>query len=105
MARQQVDTWDMQLVFEGMVRDKWTATSNVNLVDNVGFGEGATHTERRPQYLRASENMAFPLSHPPVAVDEKADTWSRRVVFEATTRGLVGQGLRYIKQLANSPRD
>jgi len=105
MARQQVDTWDMQLVFEGMVRDMWTATCNVNLVDNVGFGEAATHTERRPQYLRASENLAFPLSHPPVAVDEKADAWSRRVVFEATTKGLVGQGLRYIRQLANSPRD
>jgi len=105
MARKQVDTWDMQLVFEGMVRDMWTATSNVNLVDNVGFGESATHTERRPQYLRSSENLTFPLSHPPVEVDEKADGWSREVVFEATTRGLIGQGLRYIGQLTRSKGD
>jgi hypothetical protein len=105
MARQQVDTWDMQFVFEGMVRDMLTATSNVNLVDNIGFGDAATHTERRPQYLRSSENVVFPLSHPPIAVDEKADGWSRQVVFEATTSGLVGQGLRYIRQLARSRKE
>ena len=95
----------MQFVFEGMVRDMWTATSNVNLVDNIGFGDTATHTERRPQYLRSSENMTFPLVHPPVAVDEKADGWSRRVVFEATTSGLVDHGLRYVSQLARSRKD
>ena len=105
MARKQVDTWDMQLVFEGMVRDMWTATSNVNLVDNTGFGEAATHTERRPQYLRRSENLTFPLSHPPVLVDEKADDWTRRVVFEATMKGLFSHGLRYIGQLTRSKKD
>lgn len=105
MARQQVDTWDMQLVFEGMVRDMWTATSNVNLVDNVGFGETATHTERRPGYLRPSGSLRFPLTHPPVELDDRADAWSRRVVFEATTTGLVGQGLRYIRQLARTQKD
>ena len=105
MSRKQVDTWDMQLVFEGMVREMWTATSNVNLVDNIGFGADATHTERRPEYLRPGENLEFPLSHPPVQVDEKADRWSRRVVFEATTRGLIGQALRYLGQLIRSKRN
>ena len=105
MARKQVDTWDMQLVFEGMVRDMWTATSNVNLVDNVGFGPAATHTERRPRYLRPSENLTFPLSHPSVSVDEQADRWSREVVFEATTQGLISQGLRYIRQVTRATKD
>lgn len=105
MARQQVDTWDMQLVFEGMVRDMWTATSNVNLVDNIGFGGEATHTERRPEYLRPSENLTFPLSHPPVIVDERADGWSRQVVFEATTQGLIAQGRRYLEQKIRSKKN
>ena len=98
MASNKVDTWDMQLVLEGMVRDMWTATSNVNLVDNIGFGDLATHTHDRPQYLRTSEEISLPLPMAPVTVDEKADAWSRKVVFGATARGLFDQGIRYLKQ-------
>lgn len=98
MASQKVDTWDMQLVFEGMARNMWTATSNVNLIDNVGFGELATHTHDRPAYLRPSEEMTFPLADVPVGVDEQADEWSRRVVFGATATGLVRQAFRYLRR-------
>lgn len=97
MARNQVDTWDMQFVFEGMSRGMLTATSNVNLVDNIGFGGTATHTEVRPTYLRASGDINVPTTAIAVEVDERADAWSRKVVFGATTSGLVGQGVRYVK--------
>lgn len=97
MARNQVDTWDMQLVFEGMSRGMLTATSNVNLVDNIGFGGTATHTEVEPTYLRTSEEISLPTSPITVEVDEKADGWSRNVVFGATTSGLFGQAVRYVK--------
>lgn len=98
MAQNKVDTWDMQLVFEGMTRDMFTATSNVNLVDNIGFGVSATHTDVRPTYLRVSEEVTLPTDPIPVEVDERADAWSRKVVFGATTPGLIGQGIRYLKQ-------
>ncbi len=98
MAGQKVDTWDMQLVFEGMVRDMWTATSNVNLVQNIGFGDFATHTHDRPAYLRATSQIRHPLEAVPVEVDEKADAWSRKVVFGATTKGLVDQAIRYLRR-------
>lgn len=98
MARGQIDTWDMQFVFLGMERDMYTATSNVNLVDNIGFGDLATHTEVRPVYLRTSEDIALPVRDMPVRVDEKADAWSRKVVFGSTTVGLLGQGVRYVRQ-------
>jgi hypothetical protein len=98
IGRDQIDTWDMQFVFLGMERDMYTATSNVNLVDNIGFGELATHTEVRPAYLRTSEDIALPLPDMPVRVDEKADAWSRKVVFGSTTAGLFGQGVRYVRQ-------
>jgi hypothetical protein len=104
MAAGKIDTWDMQLVFAGMARDMYTATSNVNLVDNIGFGDGATHTDVRPAYLRTSEDISLPTSPVLVAVDEKADAWSREVVFGATTKGLIGQGLRYLKQKTPSPK-
>ena len=98
MARKQVDTWDMQFVFEGMLRDMLTATSNVNLVDNIGFGSSATHTERRPDYLRESENIALPTAPVAVVVDDRADDWSRKAVFEASAQGIVAHGLRYLKR-------
>ena len=104
MAAGKIDTWDMQLVFAGMARDMYTATSNVNLVDNIGFGDNATHTEVRPPYLRQSENISLPPSPVAVAVDEKADAWSREVVFGATTKGLIEQGFRYLKQKTPSPK-
>jgi len=101
MASQKVDTWDMQLVFEGMVRNMWTATSNVNLVDNIGFGGLATHTQDRPDYLRSSEEISLPLPQVPVGVDERADEWSRKVVFGATASGLVRQAVRYVRRASS----
>jgi len=101
MARNQVDTWDMQLVFEGMSRGMLTATSNVNLVDNIGFGGMATHTEVKPTYLRKSEEIALPTTTIAVQVDEEADVWSRNVVFGATTSGLFGQAFRYVRGKIN----
>lgn len=98
LARGQIDTWDMQYTFEGMAREMWTATSNVNLVDNIGFGAEATHTEIRPTYLRTSENIELPLPEVAVEVDEMADAWSRTHVFQATAGGMVGQGFRYLKR-------
>ena len=101
MARNQVDTWDMQLVFEGMSRGMLTATSNVNLVDNIGFGGMATHTEVKPTYLRRSEEIALPTTPIAVQVDEEADVWSGNVVFGATTSGLFGQAFRYVRGKIN----
>jgi len=102
MATGKIDTWDMQLVFAGMEQDMYTATANTNLIDNIGFGDGATHTEAKPNYLRQSENIDLPTAIVSVQVDEKADAWSRKVVFGATTSGLVGQGLRYLKRKSPS---
>jgi len=98
MAQDKVDTWDMQFVFEGMARNMLTATSNTNLIDNVGFGSLATHTHEQPPYLRPSRDIDLPVRDVPVKVDERADAWSRKVVFGASTRGLVEQAFRYLRQ-------
>ncbi len=98
MARNGIDTWDMQLVFISMEHEMLTATSNVNLVDNVGWGSEATHTGDRPGYLRPSQDIALPTQPVAVQVDERADAWSRRVVFGATTTGLMRQTIRYVRK-------
>lgn len=98
MANGKIDTWDMQLVFAGMERDMLTATSNTNLVDNIGWGDGATHTTIRPDHVRPSSEIELPTIPIPVVVDQKADAWSRANVFGATTKGLVQQGIRYVRR-------
>lgn len=98
LARKQVDTWDGQLVLASMAADQWTATSNVNLVENLGFGSEATHTVRRPDYLRPVEAINVPTEAVPVVVDERADAWTRRYHFGATVPGFAAQATRYLRR-------
>ena len=98
LARKEVDTWDGQFVLASMVAGQLTATSNVNLIENIGFGETATHTIEDRNELQPITPMILPT--PPVAVvlDGKADAWTRRHHFRATWRGMLDQADRYRKQ-------
>ncbi len=99
MARHAIDTWDLQLVRAAMTAGAWSVTPNVNLVENAGFRDDATHTQRRPGYLRAVEPMPRVPDPVPVRLDERADAWLMRSVYGATTRGLAGQTWRAARRL------
>lgn len=79
MHAQAIDTWDYCWVASIWYSGGLTATPNVNLVSNIGFGEGATHTVADSA---AGELPVLPLgelSHPvDVVRDEEADSF----VFE-----------------------
>ncbi|MDO8307649.1 MAG: hypothetical protein Q7V58_04740 [Actinomycetota bacterium] len=98
LARKEVDTWDGQLVLATMVSGQLTATSNVNLIENIGFGELATHTVEDRDELQPIEAITLPTSVVPVALDSRADAWTRRHHFRATWRGMAGQADRYLRQ-------
>ena len=97
LARKEVDTWDGQLVLAAMAEDSWTATSNVNLIENIGFGETATHTVENRDELQPVMPIAIPLADVPVEHDAKADAWTRLHHFHATWRGMLGQADRYLR--------
>lgn len=97
LARKRVDTWDGQLVLAGMISNQWTATSNVNLIKNIGFGSDATHTLEDRQELQPIGNISLPLVEVPVVVDEKADRWTRAHHFKASWRGIFQQGQNYLR--------
>lgn len=99
MSRHVVDTWDLQLVFAAMADGSFTATPNVNLVENVGFRHDATHTVRLPDYLRAVESISLPTQPVPVELDHRADRWLMRNVYEATFTGLAAQAIRGARQV------
>lgn len=99
LARKQVDTWDGQLVLASMVSGQLTATSNVNLVENIGFGELATHTIEDRDELQPIRPMPLPTQPVPVVLDAKADAWTRHHHFRATWGGMLRQGQTYLGQV------
>jgi hypothetical protein len=98
LARKEVDTWDGQFVLASMVRGQLTATSNVNLIENIGFGITATHTIEDRDELQPIAPMPLPTQPVPVVLDAKADAWTRKNHFRATWRGMLEQADRYRKQ-------
>ena len=59
--------WDFYWTFCGWMRGAVSATPSVNLVSNIGFGEGATHERNaaHPRADRSVQPMGFPMIHPP----------------------------------------
>jgi hypothetical protein len=67
MYRKEIDTWDYPWTASVWFHGGLTATPNVNLVSNIGFGADATHTSRAIQSVvnNPVREMSFPLQHPP----------------------------------------
>jgi hypothetical protein len=68
----QIDTWDYQWIFACLINNSLSIVPRVNLITNIGFGEGATHTinvSDSSKYSRMqSESLSFPLNHPPYMI-------------------------------------
>ncbi len=62
----EIDTWDYQFNFLGFFTEGLTITPNVNLITNIGFGEGATHTfdTVNPFAAMPIGELTEPLKHP-----------------------------------------
>jgi hypothetical protein len=97
LARKKVDTWDGQLVLAGMVANQWTATSNMNLIENIGFGDDATHTVENREELQPIREIQFPLVELSVELDTQADAWTRKHHFQANWRGILRQAETYFR--------
>lgn len=70
-----LDAWDYQFALACQIHHGLCIVPNVNLVTNCGFDRDATHTRRITAAANIpSEEMAFPLLHPPHMIrDSRAD--------------------------------
>jgi len=62
----KLDTWDYQWQFSVIYNQGLAIWPHVNMIKNLGFGEGATHTQWQysfEAFLKTYE-MYFPLKHP-----------------------------------------
>lgn len=65
MKCHSIDTWDYQLLFSQWYHQRYSIIPMSNLTQNIGFGEGATHTfigDEKNERHEASSIM--PLIHP-----------------------------------------
>ncbi len=62
---QRVDAWDFQFIYMMIKRNGKCIVPNKNLISNIGWGEGATHTldSASVEANIPIEELEFPLSH------------------------------------------
>ena len=61
----KIDTWDYQWVFANWIEGRINVIPNVNLISNIGFGEGATHTVTLSSLANMlTASIVFPITHP-----------------------------------------
>ena len=59
------NTWDYQWLFTCLKNNSLAAVSSVNLIANIGFGHGATHTvQEDARFMLPATQIGFPLQHP-----------------------------------------
>lgn len=81
----KLNTWDFQWTFACWLQSGLTALPNVNLVSNIGYGTGSTHTAdlTSPYSNMAVEAISFPLKHPPIVVQNReADDFTEKTVYD-----------------------
>lgn len=96
VARGDFDTWDYAWLFTCWVEGGLTVLPNRNLVTNIGFASGATHTSGDSPFARLpTESMEFPLVHPEhVTADAEADALTGRTMFRERRRRRVARRVR-----------
>ncbi|MBK6776499.1 MAG: nucleotide-diphospho-sugar transferase [Flavobacteriales bacterium] len=69
----RIHSWDFQLDYGRIVHGGMNIIPTVNLIRNIGFGDGSTHTGSHldPRNKDAAGEMTFPLKHPTFMVCDK----------------------------------
>jgi len=78
MFAKEIDTWDYQWLACAWFHGGLTATPNVNLVSNIGFGEDATHTtSASSSHAEIPVQPLGELTHPAkIEQDKNADRYA-----------------------------
>jgi hypothetical protein len=80
-----VDTYDGQWMYSILKNNGVCITPSVNLIENIGFNENATHTTGANTDALPIGTLSFPLKHPKeVKVDMEAD---KRLMEKVYLRG------------------
>ncbi len=71
----KINTWDYQYMFANVINHRIAIVPNVNLISNIGFGEGATHTTEVNDFANIPVSEFTEITHPKyILPDLAADT-------------------------------
>ena len=94
--RREIDTWDYPWLLCVWLQSGLTAIPNVNLVSNIGFGEGATHTSSSSPFANRPADAVGELSHPDfVCPDHAADAFVNKIMFAGPPAMKEPEGKRF----------
>ncbi|MBC7535649.1 MAG: nucleotide-diphospho-sugar transferase [Ferruginibacter sp.] len=76
VSSKKIDTWDYQWQYHQLLHNMNTVVAGRNLVINLGFGEGATHTTRQTHLASNMrlEKLSFPLQPLLTNIDSRYET-------------------------------
>lgn len=101
------NTWDYQWGYTLLINNMLSIAPGVNLVRNIGFGPGATHTMSGgsdPGARLIANEMRFPLTHPPYVVPLRSfddmEQQANRTNIVRRLRGKAGNLARRLHKLA-----
>jgi hypothetical protein len=102
----EIDTWDYQWIFTCIINHGLSIVPKVNLISNIGFGEGATHTINASDSSKFSnlktDELSFPLHHPPYVIpDLKADRFTQDTYYHTIWKEKLKWKLQRIMKLSN----
>jgi len=103
VSRGEINTWDYQWTLACWLQSGLSVMPNVNLVSNIGFHAGATHTAADSPFSdMPTEPVQFPLDHPPFVLRNRhADDFTQRT---HVTEGLGIRLRRKLGKLVDSRR-
>jgi hypothetical protein len=83
MKMKKIDTWDYQWIFTLWNNNQLTVLPNINLIENIGFGEDATHTmNAESEFAKLKPFELILKSHPrDINQDKDADNFTSKLMF------------------------
>lgn len=80
---EKIDTWDYQWNLAAWIQGMVAVVPETNLISNIGFGAGATHTNSASIFAAIQTgSMTFPLRHPDSMLPHSvADEFTARSMF------------------------
>ncbi len=91
--------WDKHWWLTSMTEGGLCATPRHSMVENLGFGEDATHTAGSTADYGSARPMGFPLVHPEVVLDVEIER-----ELELVLNRIGGRVARVARRLVRSPR-
>jgi hypothetical protein len=83
----RIDTWDIQWFLSVWFSGGWVVTPNTNLVRNIGYGKGATHTHSVPMWFKRMVYGSIPFiwHTADTEPDAVADDFMTRTLFKTAS--------------------